>query len=116
MTAKEYAEKYLGRRIKAKFLMGCQYGIISGYSSYHVVYEPLTPGHGNFVENARTLITLLRPIEKFYYTSLEGLPTDIKDGHSHSFDGPAPNLPDNCDDCGAVGEEKCKDGCPNKES
>lgn len=24
------------------------------------------------------------------------------------------SAPDNCDDCGAVGEQKCKDNCPNK--
>lgn len=23
-------------------------------------------------------------------------------------------LPDNCDDCGAIGNEQCKNNCPNK--
>lgn len=27
---------------------------------------------------------------------------------------PISNAPDNCDDCGAVGEEECKEECPNK--
>lgn len=26
------------------------------------------------------------------------------------------NAPDNCDDCGAVGEQRCKDSCPNREN
>lgn len=27
---------------------------------------------------------------------------------------PLNNLPDDCDECGAVGEEECKSNCPNK--
>lgn len=27
---------------------------------------------------------------------------------------PTSPLPDNCDDCGAIGEQPCKDNCPNK--
>lgn len=68
MTAKEFAEKYVGRKIHYhSSSANSPFGIVSGYSQHNeVVYEPLTAGVG-WIYNLGDLITLLRPLQRYFY-------------------------------------------------
>lgn len=110
MTGKEFAEKYLGCRIM--YRGGADNGLatIVGYGTAHksdwFCYS-LDSGKG-VSWNDRSLYVMLYPCEKFYC-----LAVDDMERHAY-FIEPYIRKPDDCDTCGAKGEEPCLITCPNR--
>jgi hypothetical protein len=109
MTAREIAEKYCGARIFIKNGKKSPYGIVSGYTGDAVIYEPLTLGTGvDIIGFDKRSLVLLRDIKKCF-TFYKGL-----FGKSIILDPIIEQKNDDCFDCGAIGDEPCKNNCPNK--
>jgi hypothetical protein len=118
MNAQEFAERYVGRKVitNDKHSRSGITGIVIGYMKCRncVVIEALDYDRGFITTSKRCdFISQL-------YSFL--LPYDCKAlimwtyGEPDNFDLlPKPSLPDDCLECGAKGNDPCKDNCPNKE-
>lgn len=123
MNTPDFVEKYCGQEVKIintdKTL---SFGHIIGYC---------VPGSGN-VYHGQVLIRISRGIIKEYHIRAAFsnnwvikayIPTNEVIAWSCRFpqdielvELPTPsNKPDDCDDCGAIGNESCKSDCPNKD-
>lgn len=120
MNSKKYAEKYAGRLVKVKTDGAHRgaVGLVSGYYGPHnwILLEVIESPRIDSYEQIRTNNKIYWG--QFVFT--RQLPLTIKwctasiDGLELMPEIIISNAPDNCDDCGAVGEEVCKKDCPNK--
>lgn len=115
MKAKAFAEKYVGQEVKVdgyvvyNGLIGRVVGYDSDGNNYldRVIIQQSSHKEGFSIINSNgTTIILDNPTRR--NDKCMGFQPGYLSVISTS------NLPDNCDDCGAVGNEVCKEGCPNK--
>lgn len=110
----ELVERYAGQRVKV--IAGNYegwFGIITGWydddGCNYVLLECIDSSKV-LSSNYDGGYTFVRPHSGY---PLHYIETD----HFNDIEWPAPitTAPDDCDDCGAVGEEKCKPNCSNRE-
>lgn len=124
MNVKEFAEKYAGREADIrKGLYDQQYIVkIIGHTKYAIIvqFDDIDVLHDSSMCYNNSYDEINDESAGWYLV----IPDDGRIIYNNCFEienliirplPPAPsNEPDNCDDCGAIGEEECKIGCPNK--
>lgn len=120
MNCEEYAKKYAGKnvRVVAGAYTG-SIGIVSGWLrdlwilleiKYYVIYRfPFKPMFSYDTTHTFVGWGLTRILPK--YMKWDAIPLTELELMEPLIQS---NTPDNCDDCGAIGEAPCKEGCPNK--
>lgn len=104
MTSKEFAETHAGCMVMINYgIYKGEVGRVIGYSGSVSICIELNKTYGSYYQ----------PIFVVDYNTIRGMKwyfcfTDLILMPKIS------NTPDSCDDCGAVGEEECKNNCPNK--